>query len=135
MTLIRLSRNLPRCIAAIHPSGIPSSSATSTATPPTLADTGNFVTIIEVTVRPLCFRLSPKSPCRASVRYVIYCSNSGLSNPYFASSAAIALGLTAFSDKNGPPGTRFIRKKVMVATAQIVTIARPILFIMYLNIL
>ena len=57
----------------------------------------------------------------------------GLSSPYFASSAACACGLIAFSDKNGPPGTRFIRKKVSVATAQIVTIASKILFTMYLN--
>ncbi len=55
----------------------------------------------------------------------------GLSRPYFASNAACAWGLIAFSDKKGPPGTRFMRKKVSVATAQIVTIASKIRFTMY----
>ena len=56
----------------------------------------------------------------------------GLSSPYLASSAFVAAGLIAFSDKNGPPGTRFIRKNVIVATAQMVTIASAILLSMYL---
>ena len=47
----------------------------------------------------------------------------------------VARGLIAFSERNGPPGTRFIRKKVMVATAQIVTIARPIRFAIYFTII
>ena len=52
-----------------------------------------------------------------------------------ASNAAVACGLIAFSERNGPPGTIFIRKNVMVATAQIVTMARPIRFAMYFNML
>ena len=38
-----------------------------------------------------------------------------------ASKAAVAWGLIAFSERKGPPGTRFIKKKVMVATAHMVT--------------
>ena len=48
---------------------------------------------------------------------------------------ASACGLIAFSDRKGPPGTIFIRKKVRVATAQIVTIASKIRFATYFNIL
>ncbi len=65
-TLIKLSRNLPRFNAAIQPSGIPTHSASSTEIPPNRAETGNFSVIISATVRPLCFKLSPKSPCAAS---------------------------------------------------------------------
>lgn len=61
-TLIRLSRNFPLFNAAIQPRGTPSSNATSTDTPPTRADTGNFMVMMSITVRPLCFKLSPKSP-------------------------------------------------------------------------
>ena len=135
MTLSRLSRNFPRFKAAIHPSGMPTHNATSTEIPPTLAETGNFIMIIDITVRPLCFRLSPKSPCSASDKYVTYRSINGLSRPYFASSAACACGLIAFSERNGPPGTIFIRKKVSVPTAQIVTIASNIRFAIYFTIL
>ena len=69
-TLRILSTAVPRLYAATTPSGMPSRSDTSTAIPPTFADTGNFVEMILMTVRPLCFRLRPKSPWHASVRYV-----------------------------------------------------------------
>ena len=62
ITLIMLSAGLPLFKAAILPRGIPRTSATSTDMPPTLADTGNFEEMMDMTVRPLCFRLSPKSP-------------------------------------------------------------------------
>ena len=44
----------------------------------------------QATVRPLCFKLSPKSPCKASDIYVRYRCPMGLSSPYFASNAAVA---------------------------------------------
>ena len=61
-TLIILSKVLPLFNAARHPRGIPSSKDTNTETPPTFAETGNFILMMSITVRPLCFRLSPKSP-------------------------------------------------------------------------
>jgi hypothetical protein len=132
ITLITLSNALPRCIAAKHPNGIPTINDNRIDKPPTLAETGNLVIMIEVTVRPLCFKLSPNSPLIASDMYVIYRWCSGLSKPNFASRAFCAVGLIAFSDRNGPPGTIFIKKKVMVATANIVITASNNRFITYL---
>ena len=60
-----------------------------------------------------------------------YLSKNDLSRPYLASRALVAAGEMAFSERKGPPGTMFIRQKVMVATAQMVTIARRILLAMY----
>ena len=52
----------------------------------------------------------------------------GLSRPYFASSAAWAAGVMAFSPTKGPPGTARMTKKVTVMTTQTVTIARKMRF-------
>jgi hypothetical protein len=55
----------------------------------------------------------------------------GLSRPYFASKAALAAGVMAFSLEKGPPGTARETKKVMVITTQTVKIARKSRFKIY----
>ena len=85
------------------------------ATTPSLAETLRPSEIILITSRPLCLREGPKSKSvTISLRYVKYCVIKGLSRPYFASRAACAAGVVAFSPTNGPPGTARITKKVTV---------------------
>jgi hypothetical protein len=54
-----------------------------------------------------------------------------LSNPYFASNAAVTAALGAFSLKKGPPGTSCITKKVMVIIKNMVITAKVSLLTMY----
>ena len=56
----------------------------------------------------------------------------GLSNPYFAASAACASLLMDFYATNGPPGTKFIRKNVSVATTKILRMPIATRFMIYL---
>ena len=52
-----------------------------------------------------------------------YCSNNGLSKPYFALSASIICGGRPFSELNGLHGMMFINRKVNEAIRKMVTTA------------
>ena len=60
-----LSPIFPLFRAEMQPKGTPRQNANNTDSPPILADTGNLLEMMDITVRPLCFRLSPKSPWTA----------------------------------------------------------------------
>ena len=57
---------------------------------------------------------------------------SGLSKPYFASSAAIVASDLAFSELKGLAGIACIVKKVIMTTRKIVRIAMPSRFSVYI---
>ena len=66
-TTKRLSINFPLLNAATAPKGIPVQTARISASPPTFAETGNFVPIIWDTVLPLFLMDKPKSPFKMPV--------------------------------------------------------------------
>ena len=63
-----------------------------------------------------CGFTCPNIDGKVGTKGCIYCSKTGLSKPYFASSCAVTAGLGAFSLKKGPPGIAFITKNVIVMT-------------------
>ena len=129
MTMMILSISLFLRRAATAPSTMPKMPAITAAITPSFTDVFMPSKITSTTIRPLCFREGPKSNfVTMSFRYVAYCSRSGLSSPYFASSAFCADAVIAFSLMNGPPGTACMTKNVTVMTIQTVRIASRILF-------
>ena len=65
----------------------------------------------------------PRSPLRQLRMYMKYCTSTGLSRPYLASMLARMAGEGVLSPMKGVPGSRRIRKKVMVTRANRVSTA------------
>ena len=114
-----LSHAVPRFTAATTPRRIPIINANMSALIPRSKDTGNASPITSDTALPSGMEI-PKSPCTKLVRYIISCSGTDLSRPYFALTASSTAGGRAFPDMNGSPGRSCIRRNVTTTRTRMV---------------